>query len=241
MYTAQYERNAKMAHYWACRYRWAAEQRNDVDMEDLQQAAFLGILKAKKAYKDDKGGFVTLAGYYARNEIRDLLGIRNGKFPPIMESLDEPLNDETEDTRLDLIADETLPEADAAILDAERRQTVRDAVNRLKEDQRAVVSLHFFESKTYQQAADEMNIPRDRVTQIFANARRNLRRDRYLRALAEVNRKTNYMHHVGVTQFHNTMTSAVEDIVMWRERMINKLLGVLDKEKEVEKNHAPMV
>ena len=238
MQNEQYE---KMAHYWACRYRWAAEQRNDVDMEDLQQAAFLGVMQARKAYDPEKASFGTYVGYYARNEIRALLGIRNGKMPPFLKSLDEPLNDETDDTLLDMVADESIPDPDEALIDADRRQTVRDAVNRLQEDQRTVVSLHFFESKTYQQAADEMNIPRDRVTQIFANARRNLRRDRYLRALVEVNKKTNYMHHVGVIQFNTTMSSAVEDIVMWRERMINKLLGVLDKEKEVEKEHVPVV
>lgn len=237
----QYEQNVKMAHYWACRYRWAAEQRNDIDIEDLQQAAFLGIMRANKVFDPEKASFGTYAGFYARKEIRSLLGIKHGKIPPILQSLDEPLNDDTDDTRLDLLADETIPDPDEALIDADRRQTVRDAVNRLQEDQRAVVSLHFFEGKTYHQAADAMNIPRDRVAHIVANARRNLRRDRYLRALAEVNKKTNYMHHVGVTHFHSTMTSAVEDIVIWRERMINKLLKAIEEDKDIDKDNALMV
>ena len=140
---------ARLASYWAGRYSWAIERRNDIDREDLQQAAYLGILQARKPYKEERGGEVTLAGFYARKEIRALLGIRDGKLPPILESLDEPLNDETDDTRLDLIADETVPEADAGLLEEEKRQTVRDAVNRLAADQRAVVSLRFFKGKTY--------------------------------------------------------------------------------------------
>lgn len=215
MQSAKEEQMTKLAHYWACRYSRAAQIRNDIDIEDLHQAAFLGILKAKKAYKDDKGGFVTLAGYYARNEIRDLLGIRNGKFPPIMESLDEPLNDETEDTRLDLIADETIPEADAALLDAERRQTVRDAVSRLKEDQRAAISCRYFQGMTYEQTAEAANIPRQRLNSVIQRAQSNLRRDWELRSL--VARSTQYMRHVGIARFNTTMTSAVEELVILRE------------------------
>ena len=222
----------RLASYWAGRYSWILERRNDLDREDLQQAAFLGILEARKAYKEERGGEVTLAGFYARKEIRALLGIRNGKLPPTLESLDEPLNEETDDTRLDLLADETLPEADAALLEEEKRQTVRDAVNRLQEDQKAVVSMHFFQGKTYQQTADEMNVTRDRVTTIFQNARRNLRRDRYLKALAEVNRSTPYLLGVGVTRFNSTFTSAVEELVLLRERLLEKVLKEQEKQQE---------
>lgn len=222
----------RLANYWAGRYSWALEVRNDLDREDLQQAAFLGILQARNGYREDLGSFATFAGYYARNEIRALLGIRNGKLPPVLESLDEPLNDETDDTRLDLLADETIPDPDAGLIEAERKQTIRDAVDRLQEDQRAVVSLHFFEGKTYQQAADEMNLTRDRVTTIFQNARRNLRRDRYLKALAEVNRRTPYLLGVSVTRFNSTFTSAVEELVLLRERLFNKVLQGQEESEE---------
>lgn len=241
MHKAQKEQDAKMAHYWACRYYWAVEQRNDIDLEDLQQAAFLGILQAREAYDPDKATFETYAGFYARNEIRALLGIRHGKIPPFLASLDEPLNDDTEDTLLDMVADESIPDPDDALIAEDLRHTVRAAVNRLQEDQREVISLRFFDGLTYQETASQMHIPQMKAKQIYNNAQRNLRRDRYLRALVEVNRKTDYMRHVGVTQFNSTMTSAVEDIVMWRERMINKLLSAIDKGKDVDKDYEPMV
>ena len=208
--------SVRIANYWAGRYSWALERRNDLDREDLQQAAFVGVLRAVKDYKEEKAGLVTLAGYYARNEIRELLGIRNGKLPPVLESLDEPLNDETDDTRLDLLADETIPDPDAGLIEAERKQTVRDAVDRLQEDQRTIVSLHFFEGKTYQQTADEMNLPRDR----------------YLKALVEVNRRTPYLLGVGVTRFNSTFTSAVEEIVLLRERLLQKVLHEQEESEE---------
>lgn len=222
----------KLASYWAGRYSWILERRNDLDREDLQQAAFLGILEARKAYKEERGGEVTLAGFYARKEIRALLGIRNGKLPPAMESLDEPLNEETDDTRLDLLADESLPEIDAGLLEEEKRQTVRDAVNKLEAEQRAVVSMRFFEGKTYPQTAAEMDITPMRAVTIWAAARRNLRRNRYLKALAEVNRSTPYLLGVGVTRFNSTFTSAVEELVLLRERLLEKVLKEQEKQQE---------
>ena len=223
---------ARLASYWAGRYSWAIEKRNDIDRDDLQQAALLGILEARKAYKEERGGEVTLAGFYARKEIRALLGIRNGKLPPILESLDEPLNDETDDTRLDLLADETLPEADAALLEEEKRQTVRDAVDRLKPDQKAVVTLRFFQGMTYKQAAAEMDVTPERAASIWDNARLRLSRDRYLKAVAEVNRSTPYLMGVGVTRFNSTFTSAVEELVLMRERLLQKLLDVQDTQED---------
>lgn len=231
----------RLASYWAGRYSWILERRNDLDREDLQQAAFLGILEARKAYKEERGGEVTLAGFYARKEIRALLGIRNGKLPPAMESLDEPLNDETDDTRLDLLADETLPEADAALLEEEKRQTVRDAVERLKPDQRAVVKLRFFQGKTYKEAAAELNITPERYSSIWGNARQHLRRDRFLRAVAEVNRRTPYLYGVGVTRFNSTFTSAVEELVLLRERLLEKVLKEQEKQQEHCKHEEDVV
>lgn len=222
----------KIASYWAGRYSWAIERRSDLDRDDLQQAAYLGILQAQKAYKEERGGLVTLAGFYARKEIRALLGIKNGKLPPALESLDEPLNDETDETRLDLLADETIPEADAALLEEEKRQTVRDAVSGLADDQRAVVTLRFFEGMTYPQTAAEMDITPIRAVAIWANTRRNLSRNRFLKALAEVNRSTPYLLGVGVTRFNSTFTSAVEELVFLRERLLKQALQAQDTQED---------
>lgn len=215
---------AKLAGYWSMRYSWAVRLRNDLDIEDLRQAAYLGILRANREYKKDMGGFVTVAGFYARNEIRELLGIRAGKLPPVMESLDERLNDETEETRLDLLEDESIPESDAALLEEERRQAVRDAVNRLREDQRAVISSRFFEGLTYRETAEKMAIPEDKAVRLYNSAKMNLRRDHFLKVLAEVDKRTPFFLQVNPNRFNSTFTSAVEEIVFIRERLMNKVL-----------------
>lgn len=222
----------QLASYWAGRYSWAIRARNDIDREDLQQAAYLGILKAQQEKEGEREGFATLAGFYARNEIRALLGIKNGKLPPVMESLDEPISEESDETRLDLLEDESLPEADAGLLEAEKRQTVRDAVERLKPDQRAVVNMRFFQGMTYKETAAEMGVTPERAASIWDSARRNLSRDRYLKAVAEVNRRTPYLLGVGVTRFNSTFTSAVEEIVLLRERLLEQVLKEQEKQQE---------
>lgn len=241
MYITQEEQDAKLAQYWAGRYSWAIRKRSDIDLNDLHQAAFLGIMQARKTFDQEKASFVTYASFYARNEIRALLGIRSGKMPPSLLSLDAPLSEDTEDTLLDVVADESIPDPDDALIADDFRQTVRAAVNRLAEDQKAVVSFRFYDGLTYNQTAAEMHLMPVKVVQIYHNAERNLRRDRYLRALADVDRQTRFMHHVGVTQFNTTMTSAVEQIVIWRESKLNKLLKRIEKEEEVDKDSAPVV
>lgn len=223
---------AQLASYWAGRYSWAIRARNDIDREDLQQAAYLGILKARNEKEGEREGFATLAGFYARNEIRALLGIKNGKLPPVMESLDEPISEESDETRLDLLEDESLPEADAGLLEAEKRQTVRDAVNRLKEDQQALIDLRFYQRMTSREAAEKMGVTPERAAAIWNNARLRLSRDRYLKAVAEVNSRTNYFLGVGVTRFNSTFTSAVEELVMFREGLLIRALHEQDEQKE---------
>ena len=134
-----------------------------------------------------------------------------------------------------------LSQIEAALLEEEKRQTVRDAVDRLQEDQREVVRLRYFSGMTYQQTADEMNITRDRVATIFQNARRNLRRDRYLKALAEVNRRTPYLLGVGVTRFNSTFTSAVEELVLLRERLLYKALQAQEVSEEYCKQEEKVI
>lgn len=150
----------------------------------------------------------------------------------MLESLDEPLTEESDETRLDLLADETIPEADAGLLEEERKQTVRDAVDRLNPDQREVVRLRYFSGKTIKEAAAEMDITPVRAVTIWNNARQHLRRDRYLKALAEVNRRTPYLLGVGVTRFNSTFTSAVEELVLLRERLLQKVLEGQEAQEE---------
>lgn len=221
------------AQYWANRYAWAIQKRPDLDPEDLLQAAFLGIIRAKKHYKPDKGKFSTYSVFFIRHEIRDLIGIRDGKdLPPEVISLDEPIDPEGDITRLEMISDDTIPDPDEKLIAEDRKRAVHDAVDRLEADQREVVTIHYFKGKTAPEAAVEMHISPLRVRLLLDKAKIRLRRDYILRKLCDMNMHRPCMRSVGVTRFNSTFTSAVEEAVLWREAHISPLLAALDEQEE---------
>ncbi len=210
----------RWAQYWVNKYRWALEMRGDVDEDDLMQAARIGMWEAEKTYKPDLGEWSTYSAFWIRHEIRRALGVKRGQLPPPEIHLDEPITWDAEETRLEMLADDTIPDIDSGVLMDDRAQIVREAVSRLEDQQqREVVEKLYFEDKPAKQVAAEMDLSKcERVYKIWDNARRRLRRDKYLRELRDVT--MDYYIHVGPARFNNTHTSAVEEAVLryYRER-----------------------
>ena len=217
----------RWAQYWVNRYRWALAGRGDIDEGDLLQAAMIGMWEAEKAYKPELGSFPTYSAFWIRREIRLALGMKNGEFPLSEVHLDEPLAADSEETRLDMLADDALPDIDERLLQEERRQTIRDAVDRLQNPQwRDCVKKLYFDGKTAKQVAEEMNYPTTRrVKTNWENARRWLRRDETLKALRSL--RHNYHIRVGVARFNTTHTSAVEESVLRFEHERGRLKSFL--------------
>lgn len=214
----------KLAYFWAGRYKWVLDLRKDVDLEDLQQSAMIGILEAKKTYNEEKGSWANYSGYFARNEIRNLLGIKKGTIPTPTISLDEPIDEEGKLTRLDMLADEAAPDAVDLLCREDVRLTVAEAVDRLEEYQRGAVQNYYLKGKTYKATAEALGVTAERIRQLLTTAKRNLRRDRKLRAIADVDRHTNFYYSVGVKAFNSSRTSAVERIVLWREKYLERCI-----------------
>lgn len=224
----------RWAQYWANRYSWALKTRNDIDREDLLQAALMGEYIAKKKYSPDKGEFSTFSSFYIRNEIRDLLGIRRGQLPPIMISLDEPLtgtDGETGDeTRLDMLEDKSIPDKDEALYKQERREGVRAAIDRLDNPQQREIMTRFYICGQGSKAIGEaLGLTSARVLHLVADAKYKMRQDRLLRRLAEIEIPRVY---VSVTRFRSTHTSAVELAAIIRENERAKLEHQIEITKE---------
>lgn len=202
----------RWAQYWANKYYWAVENRSDIDSEDLLQAALMGEYIARSKYNPEKGSFANFSAYFIKNEIRDLLGIKDGKIPPILLSLDEPVGgEESEITRQDQLEDKSLPDVDEKLYMEERKNGIRDAVERLSDpQQREVLRLCYLEGKGAKATGEQMGIPQDRVYKIFQNARRQLRRDRILKRLVNIDQEIPYYARIGVKNFNSMHTSAVE-------------------------------
>ena len=120
------------------------------------------------------------------------LGLRHGRFTRPhtgAAALDMPISrSESEGvTEADLLADESLPAADEALLREELARDVRAAVGRLRsEGQRAVVQRCKLEGQSYRQAAAELGCSVGQTYQLFFRASANLARDARLRAAAGI-------------------------------------------------------
>lgn len=215
----------RWAQYWANKYSWAVEGRGDIDREDLMQAALMGEYIAKSKYDPEKGTFAYFSAYYIRKEIRDLLGIRNGKIPPALESLDEPFTEDAEETRLDMLQDESLPDIEEALYQQQRRDGVRAAVERLKDQrQREAIRMCYLEGKGAQEISKALGVGPSEVYRLFARGRAEMRRDRLLRELAALDIP---FIIISARTFNSTHTSAVEYAVLRleeeREKIRNRL------------------
>ncbi len=210
-----------LLHYIARRYREIVEKQPSIDEDDLLQAGRIAIYNCQKTY-DPNGGasFMTYAFDRIRGSMRRVLGFRSdGILPPILESLDEPLDDESDATRLDLVPD-TTPTAEERIVDQdehdETAEAVHAAVDRLKNPTyRETIRRVWFDGQDKDTAAAEMGCNVHVLRQNDLQARYKLKRDKDLKAYAALQYP---IMRVGAGRFRSTWTSGTEATVLWRER-----------------------
>lgn len=183
------ERNRGLLVTMARRYAGACALDRAVSMEDLVQAGFIALIKAADSFDPVAGkSWSAWACWQIQMEFNHVLGLRQGRFTrahTLAAALDRPLSLEDADgaTAGDLLADDSLPDADAALLRDELQRDVRAAVARLKsERQRQVVQLCKLEGQSYRQAAERLGVSVGQAYQLFFRASGNLARDPSLRA-----------------------------------------------------------
>ncbi|MBQ8110493.1 MAG: sigma-70 family RNA polymerase sigma factor [Clostridia bacterium] len=226
------ENDLRWARYWARRYAWAVEGRGDMDLEDLTQAALLGILRAREGFDAQESSWSTYSAFYIKREIFAALGIRRGRLPMRPVPLDAPMTLDSDETKLDAVADDSLPDADEGLLRRELQDEVRRALARLKDErQRRSVQLVSLEGMTLRQAARKMGVSFQLVQRMVLQGHRHLRCDKLLRKLAECELRTPYYAHVGVDTFMATRTSAVERAVLWRLEQQDRILDELGEDE----------
>lgn len=221
MYEELLRNNRGLIAWAARRYIGAARRDGAVDVDDLMQAAFLGLIDASRTYDASKGEtWSTWALRYIRKEIHALIGWRDGKFTKAHSgalSLDVPVSEDYEGTMLDALEDDTLDPVDAgAILDDDRR-IVREAVADLKDDrQREVVERWQLGGETQAAVAESLGVSSERVRQFWKKAQKTLARDQRLRQLMYLEDCTPYYQRVTLARFNTTGTSQTERAVLWR-------------------------
>ena len=161
-----------------------------VEFDDLLQTCYFALCDAVQAFQPDTGyKLMTYLTFPLKDHFRALLGIRTTKRDAINESksLDEPIGeDDSDTTRIDMLADPDSGEPFEAVVDdifqSESRDALEKSISKLPERRAAVVRSRYFEDKTLEQVAAEMNVSRQMIQHLECEALQEMSRDRYLQA-----------------------------------------------------------
>lgn len=209
------EQNQGIIRQAARRYLPAAWRNRALDMEDLMQAAALGMIEAIPAWDESRGAFTTLAALYMKNSIRAALGIHTTKQRienmPIA-SLDAPIAEGEDIALIDTLADDMAIDPAEAAIEADTCRLVRDAVNSLPDDQRREIEAVYFMGGT--------QTDRNVMDRAHRALRHKLRR-------LWMEYETALHHHQGFKSWKHTHTSSTEAAVLRRDELWQKVTALL--------------
>jgi len=210
------EQNKRILYRVARYYMPAAVRNRGADMDDLTQAAALGMIEAVNAWEEARGGFLTIAVPYMRKEIMQLLGFRTTKLrienaeSIISLQTQTPWDDELQ--LIDTVEDTAAIDPQEAVCTQNMCEIVREAVKALPQEQREAVTAFYLHGKP----AGNIN-KRQRQKGLY-----RLSRTSHLRSLI-----AEYHAHAecsgGIYSFRHTRTSSVEWAVMKRERIMREI------------------
>ena len=204
----------RLAYKIASSYRELLAGNRAVDIEDLMQSAFLGVEYAARHYDAEKALFSTYAALSIRKQCRAALGLqgRLRKEHYYTDSLDEPISEEGEGTKADMLEDTSLPPSDSNLLQAEMVQTVRAAVAELPGRQAEVIARYWLEGSDYAEIAAFLGLSLSRAQQLGKKGLRSLSRRDDLQELADAA----CWRHVSLGAYRTTLTSATEAAALYR-------------------------
>lgn len=181
---ALWREHSGLCRYLAQRNRWITQADPSISSEDLTQTAFFGLVKAAETWDRTKGkSFSRWAAWAIVREYRQLIGWFSGKIPPAhvyAQSLDVPAydDDDSGETKLDLLEDGTLPDASEAVEAKEIAQAIDEALQRLKvSGAQEVLRLKYCEQRTQAQIAAQTGLTCPEVKSIVDRSLRALLRD----------------------------------------------------------------
>jgi RNA polymerase sigma-70 factor (ECF subfamily) len=137
--------------------------------EDLTQEVFLRVYQARERYQPD-ARFTTWLYRIATNLA--LNALRDRKSEKVAEVSERPDGDES--NILDRMPDER-PTVEEQMVESDRQRLIRQAVERLPDNQRAAVILHKYQDVDYRQIASVLKVSESAVKSLLFRAYENLR------------------------------------------------------------------
>lgn len=193
----------------AARYAW-------IDDADLRQVASIAMLKAQATYEPkEEASFMHYACVIMQREILRALNVRWTPYGYISEpapvSLDEPINEDGETTRGELIPG-TDPPLEELAEKADLADRIRAAVHSLPDDQTEVIERLYLNepTETQKQIAEEKGVSDQTICGRQKRAIRKLR-------IKLRNLEPELPYHIGLSKFRTRWISEPEQYVINRE------------------------
>lgn len=141
----------------------------------------------------------------------------------------------------ELIVSDTIPDNridfENTIAAADERACVRAVVEELPEAEKEIIKLSYFEGLSYSVIAQQINKSVEWVRQLKQRGLRQLRHPRISKRLLDedVDRRTLFYSHRGVSTFNTTWTSSTEQTVLQREYLKKQLeeRGTMSENKTI--------
>lgn len=208
--------------YLLCRRYMVFYSLGKYDEDEIINTAWLGVECAICDYDPEKGlKFNSYLGFHISNAIREFLGIR-GKKDPLDDcsSLDDNIrgaDGEAEDlTLLDILEDETAPQAFENVADTLSNAFVWAEVDKLNQRQKDVIYDLYKHNKTLREVGADFGVSAERVRTLERAALRDLRKNA---ALRDYFADFYGFRHIGAKTFNNTWTSSTEYAAM---KLVNR-------------------
>ncbi len=199
-----------------------------VTAEDLVQSGYFALLEAVKTYDPEKsGGFLTWLSYYLRKEFARTGGYEKRRRDPLDSalSLDAPISDEDDETYLETVEDRRDDYADAEekIYTEQLHNALEGALSSLPAAQADTLRSRYWEGKELRYIAQEIGVSTQAVEERERQALRAIRRSSHARDLYKyLDDQTDFYRKISVDRCRTEHTSSVEEIVLWRESMLEQ-------------------
>lgn len=203
-----------------------------VEVEDLYQSGYIALVSAADTYDPEAGrsfiGWLSLALKTAFAEAGGYRGPKQARDPLHRAgSLDVPVGDEGTDALRDFIPDtsavQAFQDAEDQIYFEQLHDVLDNALEKLPTQQGDTLRRRFFQNQGLKEIAAAEGVYSETVRQWQEKGLRALRRPQIIREIRQfIEDQTPYYLHVGVSEFQRTGESAVEKIVIHRERLAER-------------------
>ncbi len=196
---------------------------------DLTNQAYFGFLEAVKYFNPEAGKFLTILSLSIKTSFAEAAGYRTAaqRLDSIRDAVSgDALVGEDDFSLFDTVPDggESVEEqATRELYLHQLRRTLDRAMNELPSQQEMILRAHYYDELSRDEIAKELMCTQSNVGQQEQAALAALYRARFQNGLNEyLEQNTNYALRIGIRRFKSTGTSAVEEIVLQRERLVEE-------------------